>query len=61
MGLHKILQSKNVHWNEEIEINKLKDDFWAIYKTFNLNLNDTILGNEIDKIQKALKEGKDTE
>ncbi len=61
MGLCRIIKSQSISKSNEINIDKLRNDLENIYGKFKLNLNDTILGNEIDKIKKALEKDKDIE
>lgn len=53
LGLLKILKENKVRKisKEGIEIEVIRKSFRNIYKTFDLALNDVILGNEIDKIK----------
>lgn len=54
-GLVRILKEKEVFKvsEEGVELRKLRESFGRVYDLFNLRLNDTILGNEVDKIFKA--------
>ncbi|MCX7914647.1 MAG: hypothetical protein N2511_08720, partial [Thermodesulfovibrionales bacterium] len=56
LGICKILSTNNIPEKntEPIEITKLRESFKNIYSTFKLELNDVVLGNEVDKIQKEI-------
>lgn len=55
-GIVDILKQKGIKMLKEgIELSQLRKTFKDIYKLFGLSLNDTVLGNEADSINKDLK------
>lgn len=56
LGLSDILQAEAVFQKEEVESSEIREKFKRIYEIFKLGLNDTILGNEIDKLQKEVRD-----
>lgn len=60
LGICKILKDgKIAKTTEGVEIKELRERFGNIYRTFNLTLNDVILGNEVNKIENQIKEDTD--
>lgn len=57
-GICKILSNKEIITGNA-EINELRKRFGEIYKVFDLDLNDVIIGNEIDKIKNSVKEDRE--
>jgi len=60
-GLSGLLKKEKVSFenNQHISIQTLLDSFRNIYRAFGLTLNETILGNEVDKLKKDIKEDTD--
>jgi CRISPR-associated protein Csx1 len=55
-GIIDILKQNGVRMLKEgVELWQLRETFKNIYKLFGLSLNDTVLGNEVDSIDKELK------
>lgn len=59
IGLSKVLNTNGITKSETIEIKDIRKKFNTIYKIFNLDLNDIILGNEVDKIIKGINKNTD--
>lgn len=61
LGLCKSLKQENISDTAafDVDIKNIRKSFRNIYKVFNLDLNDVVLGNEVDKVEKSIKE--DTE
>ncbi|HOV89752.1 MAG TPA: CRISPR-associated CARF protein Csx1 [Syntrophorhabdaceae bacterium] len=57
-GIANLLEKNGIkqHNNHGIKLDELRTSFKNVYDTFGLGLNDVILGNEIDLIDKANKE-----
>lgn len=55
-GLIRILKEKGIHKSSEqgAELQRIRKTFGEIYSIFHLRLNDTILGNEVDKLSKDI-------
>ncbi len=56
IGIRKLLQEVCISNEADgINIKNIRENFQKIYNVFGLNLNDTVLGNEVDKIEKGIK------
>ncbi len=55
-GIASLLENNNIKQHHGIDISELRDSFESVYKAFGLDLNDIVLGNEVNLINKAKKE-----
>ncbi|MCX7991447.1 MAG: hypothetical protein N2999_05375, partial [Proteobacteria bacterium] len=58
LGLSKKLIEVDIKEIEEVELNKIRPAFKEIYNYYKLNLNDSVLGNELDRL-KNIKDSND--